>query len=132
MLSVKGKYRRDWYAKQKALCIEALGGCCISCGSEDNLQFDHVLPETKAWHITQILHFDTSILLEELSKCQLLCKKCHIEKSKTDVKPTLHGTVSMYSNKGCRCDPCGLANREYKRVYARQYRAMKKKLAVIH
>jgi hypothetical protein len=33
-----------------------------------------------------------------------------------------HGTISMYQRTRCRCEPCVLANRDYRRQHMRQYR----------
>lgn len=34
-----------------------------------------------------------------------------------------HGTVGMYGNHGCRCDPCRAANAAYQRELMARYRA---------
>lgn len=44
------------------------GGRCINCGSQENLEFDHLIPVSKGGATTY-------------RNIQLLCKKCNIEKS---------------------------------------------------
>jgi hypothetical protein len=66
-----------------------MGGKCISCGCKDNLEFDHIDPSTKSFNISSGYNKTKKELFEELSKCQLLCNKCHLEKTKKnkDYKP---------------------------------------------
>ena len=65
--------------KQK--CLERLGGKCVVCGTTENLEFDHIDKTTKKFKITNGLSYSLEKLYEEVDKCQLLCKKHHIEKS---------------------------------------------------
>lgn len=44
------------------------GGKCVKCGSQENLEFDHLIPVSKGGATTY-------------RNMQLLCKKCNIEKS---------------------------------------------------
>jgi hypothetical protein len=59
-------------------------------------------------------------ILAELKFCQLLCKPCHIEKTIKDkgFNQAVHGLLSTYCNKKCRCDECRAANANYMRKYA--------------
>ena len=70
----------------REILIEKLGGKCIECGNTEALEFDHIDPSTKSFNISAGYHKPKEVLEEELSKCQLLCNKCHIEKSKKDLK----------------------------------------------
>jgi len=62
-----------------------LGGCCVICGTTENLEIDHIdwvykeIPVNKMWSIAKIR------FLKELEKCQLLCTIHHIQKSKADL-----------------------------------------------
>ena len=102
--------------KHKYMLLEALGGSCLECGSTKNLQFDHIIPNTKNFDISQKLHYSLKILLDELQKCQLLCFDCHRLKTSSDngwdiSRP--HGTPSTYTNGKCRCVKCKKAWAQY-------------------
>ena len=101
-------YMRGQYYKRKRYFIDLLGGKCKWCG-EDNikeLEFDHEDPERKETTITNILSYKIEKAQREISKCQLLCKKCHKEKNKVDNGEAKHGTYTMYKHHRCRCRPC--------------------------
>jgi hypothetical protein len=70
----------------REILIEKLGGKCVECGCTETLEFDHIDPSTKSFNISAGYHKPKEVLEEELTKCQLLCNKCHIEKSKKDLK----------------------------------------------
>lgn len=67
---------RDWL-------IEQLGGVCVQCGSTDDLQFDHIDPQTRTWscHGTgfklSMLRYRRDYLNGLL---QLLCGACNKQK----------------------------------------------------
>jgi len=70
----------------REILIEKLGGKCVECGCTETLEFDHIDPTTKSFNISAGYHKPKKVLEEELAKCQLLCNKCHVEKSKKDLK----------------------------------------------
>jgi hypothetical protein len=70
----------------REILIEKLGGKCVECGCTETLQFDHIDPSTKSFNIATGYTKPKEVLLEEVAKCQLLCNKCHIEKTKKDAK----------------------------------------------
>lgn len=120
--------KRDYNSWRKAHRIERkkwarsyLGGKCVQCGSKDNLEFDHIDPKTKLFNICSS-DLSKDKLRDELAKCQLLCKRCHLKKTYTDWHEPTHGTPSMYTNYKCRCDECKRAWR----VYFRSYRGKKR------
>lgn len=94
--------------------IEQLGCKCKICGSTENLEFDHIDPSTKEFTIcskwSSSVHKDK--LESELKKCQLLCKQCHLLKTKEQKKEYFltvtwnHGTVYAWMKKKCTCDIC--------------------------
>jgi len=80
------KYKTDHayimkWAK-KMIAANSLGGKCIHCGNTDIhvLQFHHINPNDKEFHISasKTMHLDA--LLREVEKCELICGNCHSEK----------------------------------------------------
>ena len=62
---------------------EYLGGKCVRCGVTEKLEFDHITPVNKSYSIgANITCYSLEELILEADKCQLLCRPCHIEKSK--------------------------------------------------
>lgn len=82
-------YQRKWVASKRAKAVEMLGGQCVRCGSKNDLEFDHIDPDTKDpslryWggtHSQSRYGFNFSRswqwIIKELQKCQLLCDSCH-------------------------------------------------------
>jgi 5-methylcytosine-specific restriction endonuclease McrA len=122
-------YQVTWLAARRKRAIELLGGKCAACGSTDDLEFDHIDPTTKdpllrgkhrqgfpwswAWKRIEI----------ELTKCQLLCEKCHLTKTREQLSfiPP-HGTTARYKRKDgyrCRCVECRKAAADYQREHRR-------------
>lgn len=117
------QYMKDRYHRRKLEAVQRLGGKCVSCGSGD-VQFDHMMREGKAFTIGKTLAgVAEKRLEEELKKCQLLCQKCHSEKTLNDLGQRdareVHGTLSSY--RYCRCSLCRTAKREYMREYRKTY-----------
>ena len=77
-------YMKSRYHRRREEAFELLGGKCQSCSTEDNLCIDHIDPHTKSFPISKMWSVAYSRFLEELKKCQLLCKRCHREKTKVD------------------------------------------------
>lgn len=69
--------RREW-------SIKYLGGICKECGTNKDLQFDHIDINTKTYSVSKIMMYKIDTLKNELDKCQLLCNKCHKKKSILD------------------------------------------------
>jgi 5-methylcytosine-specific restriction endonuclease McrA len=117
------QYQRQLHARRRAEVITALGGCCQRCGSTDNLQLDHIDAGTKRFDISTLFR-RSALLAAELAKCQLLCRPCHLAKTKERGENTgggrnklteiPHGTNSGYTYWKCRCDSCRTAQRAYK------------------
>lgn len=64
----------------KAQAVEYKGGVCLDCGNMPNLaamDFHHRDPKIKDFEIScrKGVCFDN--IIEELNKCDLLCKNCH-------------------------------------------------------
>ena len=112
----KREYQRLWMQKRRASFFE--GKACVACGSAEFLELDHVNPEEKTSH--RIWSFSKKKQEEELKKCQILCKSCHLEKTRkwlkeTRTQPIKHGTIHGYGKRKCRCEKCREARNEYRR-----------------
>jgi 5-methylcytosine-specific restriction endonuclease McrA len=91
-----------------------LGGTCKHCGSKENLEFDHIVPSEKRVAIGKIYTSTRITLYTELLKCQLLCKNCHLKKTRIEISKRIprnnrkwkHGTLTGYVSKSCRCIEC--------------------------
>ena len=68
----------------REILIEKLGGKCVECCCTEALEFDHIDPTTKSFNIAAGYTKPKEVLLAEVAKCQLLCNKCHIEKTRKD------------------------------------------------
>ncbi|QZE11288.1 HNH endonuclease [Streptomyces phage Forrest] len=84
-------YMKARWERRRALAVEKLGGMCARCGSLESLDFDHIDPQTKTMTIARASSRSESFFWEEVSKCQLLCKPCHIDKTAEDAKLALQG-----------------------------------------
>ena len=78
------KAQRERDKERKKLLTEMLGGKCVSCGTTENLQFDHIDPTTKSFSIGK--RYRCKDVFEEIKKCQLLCCDCHWKKTSEDYK----------------------------------------------
>ena len=117
--------------KRKKELIDMLGGKCVNCGSKNNLEFDHLEPSQKKFKISEILDWGELNIKAETSKCQLLCKQCHHQKTLKNLEygaEAPHGSLWRYRKYKCRCDDCNDANDNYN-TYRRQiYQDIIKKL----
>jgi hypothetical protein len=109
--------RKQRRQERRKRFLTLLGGKCVECGSQNNLQFDHIKKKTKSFNIAHGLDFNEAKAIDEVKKCQLLCFDCHQKKTRdnwdfADSKAE-HGTLHMYRNKKCRCDECRKAVSDY-------------------
>lgn len=72
------------YHKRMAAMKHHLGGQCAHCMSVSNLQIDHIDAAQKSFEIATHWWRPWDVLLAELTKCQLLCKQCHVKKSRSE------------------------------------------------
>lgn len=118
-------YNTVKYRQRRAEAIKFLGARCVVCGTENDLEFDHIDPRTKLFAISERPTIDEVAFRSEIEKCQLLCRECHKRKSLSEYPKREHGTRAMYVRRGCRCELCVMANREYFRLYMQERRARK-------
>ena len=116
------EYMLKRYHERKNKGVEKLGGLCVKCGSKDGLQFDHIDPQTKQFTIGKLTSINEVDFWKEIEKCQLLCDKCHQEKTLNDLgkksaKDT-HGTLSSF--RYCKCTECKAAKAEYMKRYKKK------------
>lgn len=104
------EYQRNWIKKRRISWLREKGPC-VKCGSWKNLEIDHKDRTKKSSH--RVWSWAKKRRDIELSKCQVLCRQCHREKSTKEIsKPLIHGTRSGYQ-KGCRCIGCTKATVDY-------------------
>lgn len=123
----RNEYMRNYmlkrYHKLRHEIVEFLGGVCIKCGSDENLEIDHIKPNSKKFSIGDYWSVASNKLEAELAKCQLLCKACHLKKTKKDLRsqakdragPIVHGNRGYW--RGCRCTSCIKANKKYRSTH---------------
>jgi hypothetical protein len=70
-------YQKNW-VKQRRLNFFN-NKSCVQCGSAEKLELDHIDPSKKITH--RIWSRNEKFRNEELSKCQVLCEKCHKQKT---------------------------------------------------
>lgn len=122
-------YQKKRYEREKNELIATLGGKCACCGTTNNLQFDHINPEEKSFAITAGLH--SSRLHDEISKCQLLCKRCHLKKTRGDNGWKLYDELEGLSGEERRRERMRIWRKnnpdkvkKYKRRYAEKNRGV--------
>lgn len=102
------EYVRKWVAKRRATFFR--DKVCIDCGSNENLELDHVDPSAKV--ASAIWSWSADRQATEIAKCVVWCRDCHWKKTLAfDRHRTEHGKTRMYQN-GCRCDDCKRAKRD--------------------
>ncbi len=114
----KREYDSKWMAKRRHDFFKDKE--CVKCNSKENLELDHIDPKLKTSH--NIWSWSEERRLAEIAKCQVLCEKCHKEKTIAYItKPIEHGTYSGYCKK-CRCNKCVTAAREFWKIEHLKYR----------
>jgi 5-methylcytosine-specific restriction endonuclease McrA len=130
MSKANKEYFRKYYHKKKAKYISLLGGKCVVCSTTEGLEFDHVKPDEKEITIGKLMNYSEERILKELRKCQLLCKECHLAKSKNEGSLNKephnkgkwnHGTTTSYMDKRCRCLECKNFYSTYKKQRRKEF-----------
>ena len=114
------------YKQRRERILSFLGDKCAKCGSIEKLEIDHIDNLSKNFDISKSFSYKWITVEAELKLCQLLCRPCHVEKTKLDLvynnkidgfiaipqmppkklKIIPHGTVSGYNYYRCRCSDC--------------------------
>lgn len=81
------EYQRLWIAKRRSDFFTDKS--CVKCGATTELELDHVNPKLKVTHA--IWSWSLVRREAEIAKCQILCHKCHKEKT-FDNKENARGT----------------------------------------
>lgn len=101
------------HREHRARGIAHLGGVCVGCGTDrlDEFDFHHIDPTTKSFTISSGLKFGWARLVVEIDKCELRCREHHVNHHRSTAPC---GTARRYW-RGCRCEACRSALREYAR-----------------
>jgi 5-methylcytosine-specific restriction endonuclease McrA len=108
-------YMRKRYYARRDEAIERLGGLCVDCGTEANLQFDHQNLGDKARDVSSQT-WSGADFWEEIAKCALRCERCH--RKKTSREASVEHGQGATGKKNCRCELCG----PLKNAYLRQWK----------
>lgn len=121
----RAQYMRERRKNIRLKILQKLGNVCSSCGSSFALEVNHIDRKQKTSTIASMYDSKWETIEEELKKCNLLCKKCHVaytakQWANGEIIPVNkgarrdyeHGTLGMYNNRSCRCDLCKKAKRE--------------------
>lgn len=118
------EYMRNRRVQRREQLISNVGGKCNRCGSSTDLEFDHRDRNTKLFTLSgKALDKPMHVILVEAAKCDLLCKVCHLEKTRQAKDNTVWrksakdcdcGTARGYWA-GCRCSACKLAKSQYRK-----------------
>lgn len=109
----QNSYQNTWMQERRFAWILSAGGKCVLCLSTENLEVDHIDRNLKTMNPRQIWSLSDANpkKIAELENCQVLCNSCHKDKTRQEkMKNFEHGDFGMYSNRGCRCQPCKDAN----------------------
>lgn len=118
-------YMREYmlarYRRRRAAALEQLGGECIDCGSVEELEFDHRVRENKTSNPSEIWNYSDGRFEEEIAKCVLRCRNCHIERTRLQLSVEHGGGAS--GKKNCKCEPCRHKFNKYMREWKKNKRA---------
>ena len=102
-----------WTADRRKQWLE-VHGPCSKCGSSERLEVHHTDPDKKVSH--RVWSWTAVRRNAELAKCVVLCKPCHLEETRAQYLakyPIIHGDRNRGYKRGCKCDECRRAAREY-------------------
>lgn len=113
------EYQQHRREERRVYAVNKLGGVCVNCGTDKDLEFDHIVPiriRKGNRRISELLTASIKRLDKELELCQLLCNVCH--KYKSAFEDRTHGSLrhgTHASLKYCkpRCTKCETFQRNY-------------------
>lgn len=110
--------QREWVAKRRRAFFDDKH--CEACGTVADLELHHRDPNRKVSH--SIWSWAEARRLVEIAKCRVLCGGCHsrFHSEARRVEAELRNPCGTYAayKRGCKCESCRAANREYQREYA--------------
>jgi|SRR5690606_12685108 len=119
--SARAEYMREYmknrYHNTRSKVVSRLGGKCSRCGTKSGpWHFDHKDKRKKTMRASDLHSVNDQKFEEEMKNLQLLCEKCHREKTKeswdySTPKPR-HGTYWFFRKYKCRCPKCVKAYKE--------------------
>lgn len=126
-------YQLERYHRRRAEAIRKLGGKCAICGSEDNLEIDHIDYHTKSFNLAKMWSANEVDFQNEISKCQVLCRTHHMEKSVEEISEMRGGcphgkSYTMAFKLRCECDLCQGYRDEFNRLRREKRRQRKSSL----
>lgn len=127
------EYSRTYMARRRKerreRLLEMSGKICARCGSEENLEFNHLDRKAMLFRLSlDGMGKNWDLILAEWRKCELLCHDCHRIYTQEQYRngeipiwnslkhvPYVCGTPRCYHEKACRCESCKAAGRAYKK-----------------
>ena len=111
------EYMKNRYHTKRCDMVKTLGGKCSRCGSKTGpFQIDHIDRKKKKFRAADIHTVSDELVQKSLGNLQLLCPKCHADKTRESWDygghKATHGTYWRYRRYGCRCPKCVKAYRE--------------------
>lgn len=89
----------EWHRKVNSeillKCKHIKGSKCAHCGSVDSLHFHHIDPTEKKFKISSCYSL-TNTVLDELKKCVMLCRPCHVKEHKRMLNVEEESSCSNY------------------------------------
>lgn len=76
-------YQLEWITRRRTAWIAANGPCAL-CGSDSDLEVDHVDPLSKTVNPARLWSMAPARAAVELANCRVLCRDCHAAKSATE------------------------------------------------
>lgn len=102
-------YQLRWVKNRRSAWLTQ-NGPCRDCGSDQNLELDHIDPSQRVSH--RVWSWSEERRLAELSKCQVLCRVCHLVKTKFEL---------CHRMKGNRNSPTKLTPQQATEIYQRAW-----------